>query len=33
MLSTISDFLWSFVDGEPIVNSPATLKDLPATTA
>ena len=30
---TFSEFLWSFVDGRPIVNSPATMADVPATTA
>jgi DNA-3-methyladenine glycosylase I len=30
--STLSEFLWSFVDGEPIVNAWRTLSDLPAET-
>jgi DNA-3-methyladenine glycosylase I len=30
--STLSEFLWSFVDGEPIVNPWRTLSDLPAET-
>lgn len=29
---TFSDYLWSFVDGKPIVNSPRTLADVPANT-
>jgi len=30
---TFSDYIWSFVDGETIVNSPKTLSDVPTTTA
>lgn len=30
--SSFSDYIWGFVDGQPIINSPATLKDIPATT-
>lgn len=30
---SFSDWLWSFVDGRPIVNRPATLADIPAETA
>ncbi len=29
---TFSEFLWSFVDGKPIINNPKTLSDVPATT-
>jgi len=29
---SFSEFLWSFVDGKPIVNNPKTLKDVPANT-
>lgn len=29
---SFSEFIWSFVDGEPIVNRPATLADVPAIT-
>ena len=29
----LATFLWSFVDGEPVVNRPRTLADLPAETA
>lgn len=29
---SFSDYLWQFVDGKPIVNSPKTLKDVPAKT-
>ncbi len=29
---TFSEFLWSFVDGKPIVSSPKTLADVPANT-
>lgn len=28
---TFSKYIWSFVGGKPIVNSPVTLKDVPAT--
>ena len=28
-----ADFLWSFVDGTPIINHPLTLADVPANTA
>ncbi|GAB4412988.1 MAG: DNA-3-methyladenine glycosylase I [Bacteroidia bacterium] len=28
---SFSDFLWSFVDGQPIVNRPRTLQEVPAT--
>ena len=28
---TFSKYIWSFVDGKPIVNHPKTLKDVPAT--
>ncbi len=28
-----SEFLWSFVDGKPIVNRPKSLSDIPANTA
>ena len=28
---TFSKYIWSFVDGKPIVNNPQTLKDVPAT--
>ncbi len=27
-----SDYIWDFVDGKPIVNSPRTMADVPATT-
>lgn len=27
-----SGFIWSFVDGKPIINNPHTLKDVPVTT-
>lgn len=30
--STLSDFLWQFVDGKPVVNSWASSKDVPAST-
>jgi DNA-3-methyladenine glycosylase I len=30
--TTFADFLWSYVDGEPLVNRPASLADVPATT-
>lgn len=29
---SFSEFLWAFVDGEPIVNSPASLKQVPVNT-
>ena len=29
---TFSKYIWSFVDGKPMVNNPQTLKDVPATT-
>ncbi|MCA9307160.1 MAG: DNA-3-methyladenine glycosylase I [Phycisphaerales bacterium] len=29
---TLSEYLWSFVGGEPIVNRPKSLKDVPANT-
>ena len=29
---TFSKYIWSFVNGTPIVNSPVELKDVPATT-
>lgn len=29
---TFSKYIWSFVNGKPIVNSPVELKDVPATT-
>ncbi len=29
---TFSKYIWSFVDGKPIINAPKTLKDVPATT-
>ena len=29
---SFSKYLWSFVEGEPIVNHPKTLQDVPATT-
>ena len=29
---TFSKYLWDFVDGNPIINTPKTLKDVPATT-
>jgi len=29
---SFSDYIWGFVDGKPIINSPAKLKDIPATT-
>ena len=29
---SFSKYLWSFVDGKPIINHPKTLKDVPATT-
>ena len=29
---SFSKYIWSFVDGEPIINSPKELKDVPATT-
>ena len=28
---TFSKYIWSFVDGKPILNKPKTLKDVPAT--
>lgn len=28
-----SGFIWSFVDGKPLINNPHTLKDVPAKTA
>ena len=30
---TFSEFLWSFVDGKPIINTPKTMDDVQATTA
>ena len=30
---TFSEFLWSFVEGETVINEPKTLADVPATTA
>ncbi|MEM8501155.1 MAG: DNA-3-methyladenine glycosylase I [Pseudomonadota bacterium] len=30
---SFSDYIWAFVDGKPIVNSPRTMSDVPATTA
>src|SRR5579859_1287790 len=30
---SFGDYLWKFVDGRPIVNSPRTLRDVPARTA
>lgn len=30
---SFSEFLWSFVDGKPIVNQRTSMKDVPATTA
>ncbi|NNE36341.1 MAG: DNA-3-methyladenine glycosylase I, partial [Rhodothermales bacterium] len=30
---TFSSFVWSFVDGSPLVNLPATREDVPATTS
>ncbi len=29
---SFSKYIWSFVDGKPIINSPKELKDVPATT-
>lgn len=29
---SFSKYLWNFVDGEPIINHPKTLKEVPATT-
>lgn len=29
---TFSKYIWSFVNGQPIINHPKTLKDVPATT-
>ncbi|AZI66846.1 DNA-3-methyladenine glycosylase I [Kaistella daneshvariae] len=29
---TFSQYIWSFVDGKPLVNYPQTLQDVPATT-
>lgn len=29
---TFSEFLWGFVDHQPIINAPATMSDVPATT-
>ena len=29
---TFSKYIWNFVDGEPIVNHPETLSDVPPTT-
>lgn len=29
---TFSKYLWSFVDGKPLINHPKTLSDIPATT-
>ena len=29
---TFSEFIWSFVDGSPVVNHPKSLADVPATT-
>lgn len=29
---SFSDYIWDFVDGKPIVNSPRTMADVPATT-
>lgn len=29
---TFSKYIWSFVNGKPIINQPKTLKDVPATT-
>ena len=28
---TFSEYIWSFVNGKPIINHPQTLKDVPAT--
>lgn len=30
---TLSDYLWSFVDGEPIINRPKTIKDIHTTSS
>jgi len=30
---TFSEFLWSFVDGKPIINTPQSMNDVQATTA
>jgi len=30
-LGSFAKYLWSFVDGKPIVNKPATIKHVPAT--
>lgn len=30
---SLAEYLWSFVGGEPMVNRPATLKDVPANTS
>lgn len=30
---SFSDYIWSYVDGKPIVNRPKTLKDIPAKTS
>ncbi|HHH48810.1 MAG TPA: DNA-3-methyladenine glycosylase I [Gammaproteobacteria bacterium] len=32
-LGSFSDYLWQFVDGEPLVNAWATLSEVPASTA
>lgn len=29
---SFADYLWGFVDGEPIINNPKTLKDVPVNT-
>ena len=29
---SFSEYIWSFVNGKPIINNPKTLKDVPATT-
>jgi DNA-3-methyladenine glycosylase I len=31
-LGSLADFIWNYVDGEPIVNAPESMADLPATT-
>lgn len=30
---SFADYIWGFVDGQPVVNRPRTLKDVPASTA
>ncbi len=30
---TFSEYVWSFVDGTPVINRPVTLSDVPATSA